>query len=269
MKTLSLVIPVYNEEARLVKTFTALERIRLPRGIRLSTIIFVDDGSRDATATEIRAWQKYHTALTSVQTKLIQYDKNRGKGNAVRIGMLSSKTDYTLFCDADISTPFTMLSKFTPFMENGIPVLIGTRKNGRAVIKKHQSWYRELLGRGYTFLSQALLGAWIVSDFTCGFKMFSKEAKEIIFHRVTSNGWGFDSEVLFLALKHRFKITEVPVVWSADNRSKVHVIIAIPQTLFDLVRIRIVHDIMPITGIIPSAYKITYTSLVNGFKSIL
>src|SRR5207245_1659543 len=140
--------------------------------------------------------------------QIISYSQNQGKGYAVRRGMLASKADYTLFFDADISTPLSEISKFMPEIKKGTQVIVGTRKNGKSTVLVRQPRYRELLGRGFTLLAQTVLNTQI-TDFTCGFKAFSKTAKDDIFKKAVINRWGYDAEILFLAKRRGYTAKEV------------------------------------------------------------
>lgn len=240
MKTLSLVIPVYNEEKRLEKTFKALKKGFDFRGLKLKELIFVNDGSADATAAKIKASKGELEKVLKAKVKLISYPVNRGKGHAVRTGMQAAGGDYALFLDADMATPLTELDKFLPFMEEGWPVIIGTRKNGESTVRVAQPWHRQVLGKGFTYLTNFLLNTW-VTDFTCGFKAFSREAREAIFARAKIERWGYDAEILFLARKLGFKIKEKALLWYDDRDSRVNLAKALPQTLKELIQIRLNH----------------------------
>jgi glycosyltransferase involved in cell wall biosynthesis len=233
--TISFVIPVYNETHRLEKTFTALNELHMPKELILEEVIFVNDGSIDTTAKMIKAFIKQNA--TKFRSTLITYTANKGKGYAIRSGMLASTADYTLFFDADISTPLGELKKFVPEIIDGTDVIIGTRKNGHSTVIIHQPRYRELLGKCFTLLSQLILNTW-VTDFTCGFKAFSRTAIDTIFAKATINRWGYDSEILFLARKAGFSMTEVPVKWSDDQGTKVRLFKAIFTSLGELLTIR-------------------------------
>lgn len=241
-KTLSFVIPVYNEELRLGITFKALSGLQLPRGLTLSEVIFVNDGSTDATKSQILGYKSKMKKRMNIQ--LVTYAQNRGKGYAIRQGMKKSTADYTLFFDADMSTPLSELSKFMPFITNGTDVIVGTRKNGHSTVIKHQPLFREMLGRGFTKITQLALNV-DVTDFTCGFKAFSKKAKEMIFSQAEIDGWGYDAELLFLAKKNGFSMAEKAVLWSNDERTKVKLYKAVPQTLSELITIRSKHSVKP------------------------
>lgn len=234
MITLSFVIPVYNEEKRIKKTLEALAELRLPRGLKLEEIIFVDDGSTDQTARLLFEHAR--------RIKIISCAKNQGKGFAVKTGMLSTTSDYTLFFDADMATPLSEIAKFMPSMKRGVDVIVGTRKNGESTVIKHQPLVRELLGHTFTVLTKTLLGL-SVTDFTCGFKAFSKRARTAIFPQIIINRWAFDAEIMVIAKKYDLSLVEKSVAWSDKKGSKVRVLEAIPQTLFDLLRIYLVQKI--------------------------
>lgn len=239
--TLSFVIPVYNEEKRIDKTFEALDSLVLPRGLRLKKVIFVNDGSKDTTSSLLYAFvAKKH----SYSVQIISYQPNHGKGYAIQQGMKESDSDYTLFFDADMSTPLSELDKLAPLMKDQVDVIVGTRKNGQSTVIRHQPKYRELLGRGFTLLTQLALNTWI-SDFTCGFKAFSRASKETIFTKAKITGWGYDAELVFLAKIHDFTLVEKAVLWSNDERTKVNLVKAIPQTLLELAKIRFYHSLIP------------------------
>ena len=244
MKTLSFVIPVYNEEQRLGKTFKALKDFVTPNGLKLSEVIFVDDGSVDRTKAIIKANQKAIEKTLEAKIRIVSYGKNRGKGYAVKQGMLASDASYTLFFDADISTPLTELSKFMPFVVKDADVIIGTRKNGKSTVLEHQPKLRESLGKAFTLITKTFLRL-KVTDFTCGFKMFSKEAKNKVFAKSAIETWGYDAEILYLANKFKYPIFEKAVTWSNDKNTKVKLYKAIPQTFYELFLIYWNHEIKP------------------------
>ena len=208
---LSIIIPIYNETTRLNKlaeVYNFLDRQKFS-----SELIIVDDGSDKQAKELIRQLQKKYTF------HLVEYATNKGKGYAIKRGMLQASGEYRLFTDLDLSTPLTDFEKFSPFLSK-YPVVIGSRKTKGARVLVHQSFIRENMGKVFTLLSQIILGL-RVSDFTCGFKCFSEEAAKKIFSHVTINRWGFDSEVVFLAHKYRFFIKEVPVVWKDEPNTRV------------------------------------------------
>ncbi len=260
MIKLSIVIPVYNEEERLEKTFTALKQGVISDVFQISEVIFVDDGSRDNTKKLIKKWILNQAQDDSTKYRLLSYSRNKGKGYAVKTGMLDAQGDYILFMDADMSTPLPELLKMQPVMVEGKDVIIGTRKNGHSTVIKHQPLYRELLGKAFTLLSNIITNTW-VTDFTCGFKVFSKDAAQMVFSRARIDRWGYDAEILFIANNLGMTMKEVPVVWTNDERSKVNLLKALPQTLGELYTIR--------KNAITGLYAFNKGSLLSNFKPAL
>lgn len=211
---LSIVIPAWNEAKRigpsLARSVAVLKRLEPSH-----EILVVDDGSSDGTLNVARA-----AAADAACFRGLVNETNLGKGGAVRRGMLEAAGDYVLFCDADESTPMAALEDFLPHARAGRAVIIGTRKNAEARIERHQSWLRESLGKGFTWLAQRLAGV-RVTDFTCGFKLFRRDAAREIFERQTLSDWSFDAEILFLAAHLGHEIVEVPVTWTNDEDTRV------------------------------------------------
>lgn len=229
--SLSIVIPVFNEELRLAKTFAELEDFFSKGDWKSLEVIFVDDGSTDKTAEMIKKLKFRYPV------KLISYKENRGKGYAVRHGMLAAEGDYALTIDADMSTSLTEVSKTIPLMASDCPVIIGTRKAKGSRMIPPQPFLRKKLGEGYTMLARFITGV-KVSDFTCGFKCFSRQAREKVFREAAINRWSYDAEILFLAKKSGFKICEVPVVWRNDRDTRVRLGKDILGSFIDLIKIR-------------------------------
>ncbi len=230
-KMLSVVVPAFNEEVRL--------RVSLPAFCDLAAsffpkfeIIVVDDGSSDKTTDLVLSYARQHSCI-----RLIRYEKNRGKGYAVRTGMLASKGDLVLFSDADLSTPFTEIKKLLSALECGADVAIGSRAVKESVLVKRQPLYRMLMGKTFNKFVQFLATPGIF-DSQCGFKLFTKTAALNIFNDCQVNGFGFDVEVLFLARKRGFLIQEVGVDWINDSDSRVNPITDSARMLRDLFIIR-------------------------------
>ncbi len=231
MITIDFLIPVYNEEQRLGLTFHALSRFVAPRGIKLNKIIFVNDGSHDNTLKILKSTKiKY-------KKEVISYAKNRGKGYAIKQGLLKSSADYVLFFDADMSTPLTELKKFLPFFQDEYGLVIGTRKNGQSTVISHQPILRESLGKIFTLLSQLILNTW-VTDFTCGFKALRHDVAQAIGSRIQINRWGFDSEIIFIARVFGFSMHEQAVVWSNEPNTKVNLLRDAIRSFKELLTIR-------------------------------
>ena len=210
----SLIIPAFNEEARIVKS---LDRILsfLKSEPYSTEVIIVDDGSKDRTGDLVRERYNNHDGV-----RLYQQSHNLGKGAAVKQGMLLASGEFLFFSDADLSVPIETLPMFLTHLENHFDVTIGTRRKAGAAIEVHQPLYRELLGRTYTTLSNLLLGL-RVSDFTCGFKGFRREAARDLFSRQQLKNWSFDVEILYLAQLKGFRILEAPVTWRDNRDTKV------------------------------------------------
>jgi dolichyl-phosphate beta-glucosyltransferase len=186
---------------------------------------------------KINTWAKQLPKALRLKVIVISYKNNRGKGYAIRQGMLASVADYTLFFDADMSTPLSEIKKFAPHMKQNIDIIIGTRKNGKSTVIKAQPLYRRMLGKTFTTLANFIMQT-TVTDFTCGFKAFSKQAKDTIFPLTNIDRWTYDAEIIFIGQKYGFPTKEVAVAWSNDDRSKVRIIKDITTTLYELFIIR-------------------------------
>ena len=169
--------------------------------------------------------------------QLLRSDRNYGKGHAVKMGVLHSTGSYVLMSDADLSTPIEEFDRFLPFLESGFKVVIGTRKKGEAQILLHQPFWRESMGKVFTELSNIFLGL-RVSDFTCGFKAFERQAGQQIFSRQRIDGFAFDSETIFLANQLQFTIKEIPVIWKNSPDTRVRIVRDTFLSLYSLFQIR-------------------------------
>jgi len=230
--TIDFIIPVYNESKRLESTISALNSFISPKSLKINKVIFVNDGSTDNTFSLLKS------AKIKFAKKIVSYSQNKGKGYAIKQGFLAAKSDYTLFFDADMSTPLTEISKFIPFINKNAPVILGTRKNGHSTVIKHQPWLRENLGKCFTLLSRIILDT-RVTDFTCGFKAFSRPVYQIIGPLMAINRWGFDSEIIFLASRLNFPIQEKSVTWSDEPNTKVNLLKDIYRSFSELIKIRL------------------------------
>lgn len=211
---LSVVIPAYNEEKRLPRTLD--EVVAYLRQQRYTwEILVVDDGSSDGTR-ELAAAASSRIA----ELRLIAYDQNRGKGYAVRQGILAAAGRYRLFMDADNSTTIDHVERFWPFFEQGADVVIGSRDVPGAEIPVPQPWYREVAGSVGNLIIQ-LIAVPGISDTQAGFKAFTDRAAQDIFPRLTIDRWGFDVEILAVARLRGFVIKEVPIRWVNSPESKV------------------------------------------------
>jgi glycosyltransferase involved in cell wall biosynthesis len=227
---LSLVIPLYNESERIGQAVGSLSRFLLKQDFT-HEVIFVDDGSRDDTIIKLISLKPKFNYLT------LGYKINRGKGYALKQGMKKARGSYVIFLDVDMSTPIEELRKFRPWMDGEYHIIIGTRKAHGARLVKRQPILRQKMGEIFTALSNLAIGGG-VTDFTCGFKCFSQEAARKIWNAETINRWGFDTEIIFLARKFGYSVTELPVVWSNDERTRVNLLKDSLRSLSDLFKIR-------------------------------
>ena len=219
---LSIIIPAYNEEKRLGRT---LERIQAhfaacPGRVGLDDIevIVVDDGSVDGTAQVV---QNYEAQIAGL--RLVSNGANRGKGYSVRHGMGEARGQIALFSDADLSSPIAESGKLLAAIEAGNDVAIGSRALDRSLIEVHQSPVREIAGMIFNGFVRLVTGL-PFHDTQCGFKAFRRERCQIVFKQQRIERFGFDPEVLFLAQRHGLKVVEIPVRWSHDPATKVHVL---------------------------------------------
>lgn len=226
---LSVIVPVYNE----IKRLRNLERINayLQKKKYTVELIIVDDGSNKKTRDLLYRSRK------RLRFKLIHYKKNQGKGFAIREGMLEASGKYRIFTDIDLSTPIESLERFLSALKK-YDVVIATRKGKTSEVLVHQSFLRESMGKFFTFLSRQTTGV-DVSDFTCGFKGFSRNAAIRIFSQLRTKRWSFDTESLFLANKYGYSIHEIPVLWTNNSETKVTFPRDIVTSLKDIVLIKI------------------------------
>jgi len=230
---LSAIIPAYNEENYIVNTLKVisakLDEIDLPY-----EIIVVNDGSTDLTLKHVKGfWRQAHFPL-----QLIEHKKNRGKGAALKTGILKSEGKYIFYTDVDLSVSMEMLDKFLKKLEEGYDVVIGSRKIKGAFVKKHQPYIREFLGKGYTYLSNLILNS-NFSDFTCGLKAFRGKAARKLFSNLKVLNWSFDAEILYLTKKYKYKFCEVPVLWYNNPDTKVRLIRDIISSFIGLLKVRL------------------------------
>ncbi|MGE5570124.1 MAG: dolichyl-phosphate beta-glucosyltransferase [Rhodospirillales bacterium] len=233
MTSISIVLPAYNEEARLPATLTAILSYLEARNWKEFEILVVNDGSLDGTAAVAERFRGRHPKVT-----LLENPGNRGKGYSVRHGMLKARGDWVLFSDSDLSAPIEELDALLEAAKaQNASVVIGSRALDRSLIKVHQSWFRETAGRIFNLLMRLIIGL-PFADTQCGFKLFERRAAQEVFRRQTIERWGFDAEVLFIARKLGFKTIEVPVRWSHSEGTKVSMFRDSLNMFADLLRVR-------------------------------
>jgi dolichyl-phosphate beta-glucosyltransferase len=217
MNTISIVIPAFEEQARLG------DSIRKILGyIRENTLdaelIVVDDGSGDKTAEIAR---DACAEFPEIKTDVIRYEKNRGKGFAVKTGLLAAVGDIALFSDADLSTPIEELPKLVkPIQEDEFDVTFGSRELDKSLINTHQSWRREQGGRVFNFVVRSMTGLPFL-DTQCGFKAFNMRKFRLLLPLMQIERFGFDIEFLYVAFHKGLRLKEIPVVWNHCEGTKV------------------------------------------------
>ncbi len=211
---LSIVIPCYNEEQRLPRTIARIERYLADKGVSYE-LILVDDGSSDGTRKIMD-----EAAERNRSVRLEALPHNRGKGRALAEGVAAARGAEILVTDADLSTPIEELDKLRAELRKGAGVAIGSRALRGSRVEVSQPIYRVLMGKAFNILVQAVLlpGIW---DTQCGFKLFRADVAHDAFAALTTDGFGYDPEVLYRAKKRGVKIAEVPVVWRNSAPTKV------------------------------------------------
>ena len=228
---LSIVIPAYNERARIGNTLERVLWCVQDRGWDAEVLV-VDDGSTDETPDIVQHWMQNHDRL-----HMVRNPGNRGKGYSVRNGLLQSAGDIVMFTDADLSSPMEEAELLMAAIDEGADVAIGSRWLNRQKQTTHQPLYRRFFGRCFNKLTRFVMGL-PFKDTQCGFKAFRREAAQTIFRLQTIERWGFDPEILFIARKLKYKIVEVPVTWGHDERSRMSYLKDGLQMLREMAQIR-------------------------------
>ncbi|MGH7641547.1 MAG: dolichyl-phosphate beta-glucosyltransferase [Candidatus Dormibacteria bacterium] len=228
---LSLILPAYNELERLPPSLTAI-RGHLDGSGRSYQVLVVDDGSTDGTGEMVEQLRPDWPQL-----ELIVFDHNRGKGAAVRAGMLHAGGRLRLFSDSDLSTPIVEMGKLESAISGGAGVAIGSRALPGSQVELHQPLYRELMGKTYNQALRRLVLPGL-RDTQCGFKMFTAAAAVSCFTPLRTPGFGFDAEVLLRARLQAIPIAEIPVVWRNAAGTRVSSFRDGGQMLTDLLRLR-------------------------------
>ena len=209
----SIVIPAYNESARIPATLQSILSYVRAKGWT-TEIIVVNDGSRDTTAEVVREF-----ARTSPEVRLVENPGNHGKGYSVRHGMLQAVGDVVMFTDSDLSAPIEEAELLFAAIAQGADIAIGSRWLEKGRQTHRQPLYRQFFGRCFNAVTRAVMGLKF-ADTQCGFKAFTRDAAQTVFQLQTIEGWGFDPEILFIAVKRGYRIVEVPVSWAHDERTR-------------------------------------------------
>ncbi len=211
---LSIVIPAFNEEARLEATLARIREYAAWTHVAYEVLI-VDDGSTDLTSTVVRRFAPGPLAL-----RLLSQPTNRGKGHSVRQGMLAATGELILMCDADLSAPIEEVEKLLPWIGRGYDIAIGSRDLPESRLAPPQPLPRRVAAALFRTLRRRLLLP-DLRDTQCGFKLFTRRAAHDVFAQATIDGWLFDCEVLALARQRGYRIAEVGIVWSHHPHSRV------------------------------------------------
>ena len=232
MHSLSIVIPAFNEEQRLPDTLQRITRWLAGKSWDQTEILVVDDGSKDKTAKLAASYGR--------GVRVLQNPGNRGKGYAVRHGMLEAEGEWVLYTDADLSAPIEEFDKLCVAAASGhAQVAIGSRALDRSLVQVHQAAFREYSGRFFNLVMRMVTGL-PFRDTQCGFKLFRREAAQAIFSRQKLDGFSFDVEDLYIAKKLGIPVVEVPVRWRNVEGTKVSLASGL-RSFQDLVLIRRLH----------------------------
>ncbi len=229
--TYSIVLPAYNESARIAGTLDRILAHATQRGWKVEVIV-VNDGSSDDTANIVRQFAAEHSVV-----RLLENPGNRGKGYSVRNGMLRAQGEILLFSDADLSSPIEEADKLFAAIANGADIAIGSRWVDPRLQIRRQPLLRRVLGRIFNLALRVILGLQF-KDTQCGFKAFTRRSAQAIFPLQKIERWGFDPEVLYLAKKFGFAVREVPVAWSHREGTRIHPLRDGIRMFGELLRIR-------------------------------
>ncbi len=226
---LSIILPVHNEETRLPQTLEQVYQFISKQAFPCE-VILIENGSNDRSFEISRSFCVEHPAFS------VFHEEARGKGLAVRSGMLKASGHYRIFCDVDFSMPVEEILKFLPPYQKNADIVIGSREAPGAV-RYNEPAYRHFIGRIFnTMVRMAVLPA--LQDSQCGFKLFSGRCAEDVFQKQTLNGMSFDVEVLFIARHSGYSIVEIPIPWYFNPDSRVRLIDDSLRMAFDLLVIR-------------------------------
>lgn len=232
---LSVVIPAYNEQKRLrpslEKVLGFLDRRRAETGDEYEVLV-VDDGSSDDTAAEA-------LAFADRGVRVLALGHNKGKGAALRCGVLESRGDSVLISDADFSTPIEDLDKLEPHLGEA-PVVLGSRAVADSNVALHQPLYREIMGKTFNLMIR-MLGVGGIHDTQCGFKLLRGDVARQVFESMVTPGFAFDVELVWLARRFGHRVIEVGVTWRNAPGSSVNPLLDPPKMLLEILRFRWKH----------------------------
>jgi dolichyl-phosphate beta-glucosyltransferase len=226
---LSIVIPAFNEEDRLPATLSRVAEFAAGQRYDVE-IIVVDNASTDGTGQIVEDFASRYPFVRLLQ------EKRRGKGIAVRKGMLAAAGEYLLICDADLAVPIEEANNLLTFLMDGYDISIGSREV-KGAKRCNEPLYRHLMGRIFNLVVQILLLPG-VKDSQCGFKCFRRQTAVDLFTVGTVDGWGFDAEILYIARLRGYRAVEVPVIWHYGEKSKVNPFFDPWHMLKEVLRVR-------------------------------
>jgi glycosyltransferase involved in cell wall biosynthesis len=228
---LSIVVPAYNEEARLGESVERILKYLDATGIDAEVLV-VDDGSKDKTA------ELAERALEARRGRVIRNGENRGKGYSVRHGVLEARGRLVLLTDADLSTPIEEQSKLAAVIrDRDLDVVIGSRGLPDSDVQVRQGWLRQTMGRCFNAIIRATTGL-SFRDTQCGFKLMDRERVKPLFEKMVVDRFAFDVELLFLCARYGLSVAEVPVTWRNASGSKVSLIGDPLNMIVDVLRVR-------------------------------
>ena len=231
-KGISVVVPCFNEGKTIYQNIKEIHGY-LNRKFSRFEIVAVNDGSTDNTLSELRIVKQ------ELPVRLINNEKNEGKGKAVRDGILASRFELAMFMDADLAIPVEELEKFLTEMGQGHDIVIASRFVPGLKIATPVLWYRKIMERVFRMLRMIILNSWRVKDTQCGFKIFKTDAAKRIFSMATINRFAFDSEIIFIAKKFGYSIKELPITLQNPPKSHVRLFRDPINMFFALIKIRI------------------------------
>ena len=237
-KSISLIIPVYNEVKWIAQTLCEAKGYFEQRRYPYEIIVSADgnDGTRELVA---------ELAVNDPTLKVIGSIKRRGKGLGVRQGVALARGEIIGFVDADNKTPIDEFDKIAPWLQEGYEVVIGSRALRESRIERWQPWYRRLGSQGFGIFMHAVVGLKDITDTQCGFKFLQRRAALDLFSRQRIDGYMFDVEILYLAEKLGYRIAQVPIRWRDDADSRLMLVRGNIQNVRDIFRIRFQNSYEP------------------------
>lgn len=226
---LSIIIPAYNEEQRLPRSLDKIAAFIATQTEPVEVLV-VENGSRDRTTAIAEEYEAHYPYIRVLHSE-------KGKGAAVRAGMLAGRGRYLFMCDSDLSMPITEVTKFLPPQIADYDIAIGSRE-GPGAHRYGEPSYRHLMGRVFNLMIR-VLAIPRLQDTQCGFKSFRRDVAQEVFACLTMTGWSFDVEALFIALRRGYKVIPVPIDWYFDADSRVKPLQDTWRMFRDVLKIRI------------------------------